>query len=383
MNPRRQRIGVFGRGTSPGDGGSDTLLGTIAANLPALGAAGEVEIVPVPWSAWSHRRRPWRYAWCRLVRYCGGEWPLVDLRPVCRRYRIDVAYLAAPAFVRIDVPFVFSVWDLGHRTIPEFPEMRSGRDPWTHREALYRTMLGQASFVVVGNRTGAAEVRAIYGLPADKVIALPFPNPDFSGVAEETPAGLPAARFFVYPAQFWPHKNHFTLLHALAHLEREGGEATGRPHLILAGADKGNAAYLRTTARELGLAERVHFPGLVSRGELKALYRRAAGLVFPSLLGPNNLPPQEAAVLDCPMVLSDLPGHREQLGEGALYAAPLEAAAWAGAMRQLLTDDALRPSLCGRARAAVAGCTPEAYAAGIASLLGQLVARRRLWPAGH
>ena len=373
---RRYRIGVFGRGTATSDGGADVFLKALNAQIGALGANEGVEIVPVPWSAWSHRRRPVRYLWCRVVRWFGGELPLVDLRRVCRSMRLDVAYFAAPAFARIDVPYVFTLWDIGHRTIPEFPEMRSGRDPWTHREALCRTMLGQASFVVTGNRTGAAEARELFGLSADKVVAIPFPNPDFSAVPEEVPAWLPTGKFFLYPAQFWAHKNHFTLLGALADLKAKGKPV---PHLVLAGSDKGNSVHLRRTAAELGVADKVLFPGFVSRGELKGLYRRAAALVFPSLLGPNNLPPQEAAVLGCPMVLSDLPGHREQLGDGALYVAPLDAAAWSEAMQRVATDELLRRGLVERAQRAVADYTAEAYVARIGELLARLVAGRRLW----
>ncbi len=373
---RRYRIGIFGRGTAGSDGGADVLLKAIDARRAAAGVGEGVELVEVPWSAWSHRRRPLRYLWCRVVRGFGGELPLVDLRPVCRRWRLDLAYFAAPAFARIDVPFVFTLWDIGHRTIPEFPEMRSGRDPWSHREALCRTMLGQANFIVTGNKAGAAEAREIFGLSADKVVAIPFPNPDFSAVAEETPAWLPAGPCFLYPAQFWAHKNHHTLISALAILRAKGRPV---PHLVLVGADKGNRAHLQRTAAELGVAERVLFPGFVSRGELKGLYRRATALLFPSLLGPNNLPPQEAAVLGCPMALSDLPGHREQLGDGALFVPPLDAVAWSGAMERLAAENDLRRSLIERAGQAVAGYTADAYAERIGELLARLVAGRRLW----
>ncbi len=378
MSGRRYRIGVFGRGTTPGDGGADTLLGIIGAQVARLAVDGDTEIVPVPWSAWSHRRRPIRYAWGRIARWFGGELPLADVRPVCRRLRLDTAYFAAPAFVRIEVPIVFTLWDLGHRTIREFPEMRSGRDPWTHREALCRTMLGQASYVVTGNQAGAAEAREFFGLAADKVVAVPFPNPDFGGTLATVPAWRPTGRYFLYPAQFWPHKNHATLVRALARLHA-GQAADARPHLVFTGANKGNAAFVAAEARRLGVGDHVHQPGFVTRGELRALYEGAAGLVFASLLGPNNLPPQEAAVLGCPMVLSDLAGHREQLGDGALYAAPLDAEAWAVAMRRLLDDAGLRTELTTRARAATAGCTAEAYAERIAALLADVVARRRLW----
>lgn len=375
---RTYRVGVFGRGTAPTDGGADTLLQTLDAKLRATGElAGGLELVPVPWSAWSHRRRPLRYAWGRLVRGFGGELPQVDLRPVCRELRLDLAYFTAPAFARIDIPFVFTVWDLGHRTIPDFPEFRANpRDPWTHREALYGSMLGQASFVVAANATGSAEICGHYGVPRDRVVALPFPNPDFSGETETVPSWLPARPFFLYPAQFWPHKNHVTLIQAIAGFARAGRNA---PDLVFTGSDKGNAAHVRALAAKLGVGERVHFPGFVSRGELKALYRRATGLAFPSLLGPSNLPPQEAAVLGCPVILSDLPGHREQLGDGALYVSPFNAAGWGEAMEQLAGDAALRSTLAARARFAVAGCTVDAYVAGVGQLLARTAATRALW----
>jgi len=372
----RLRVGVFGRGTAPTDGGSDTLLRAQFEALAARQRDRALELVPIPWSAWSHRRRPLRYLWSRVVRSFGSEIPLVDLRPVCRRYRLDLAYFAAPAFARIDLPYVFTLWDLGHRTIPEFPEMRSGRDPWTHREALCRQMLGQASYVVVGNETGAVEVRTFFGLPASRVVAVPFPNPDFSTVVEEVPAWLPPRPFFLYPAQFWPHKNHATLLRAIAHLAAAGRAI---PDLVFTGADKGNAPWVKACALDRGVADRVHFAGFVSRPVLKALYRRATGLAFPSLLGPNNLPLQEAAVLGCPAIVSDLPGHREQLGDGADYVDPLDEEAWAEAMLRLVERPERRTALATRAAAAVAGCTASAHAERIGALLARLAKRRSLW----
>lgn len=376
MNTRKLRLGVFGRGTAPTDGGADTLLAMIGRSVPERLNHAAVEIVPIPWEAWSHRRRPLRYLWCRIARQFGGELPLVDLRPVCRRFNLDLAYFAAPAFAHIDIPFVFTLWDIGHRTIPDFPEMRSGRDPWTHREALCRRMLAQASFVITGNDTGAAEATRCFGLDPQKVVSLPFPNPDFTEMAEKIPAGLPARPFVLYPAQGWPHKNHHTLLRALALLKQRGATP---PDLVLVGSDKGNLDYLRDTARTLGVAEHVHLLGFVSRAELMGLYRRALALVFPSLLGPNNLPPQEAAVLGCPMILSDLPGHREQLGDGALYAAALDAPAWAEAITALASSDEARIALAARARVAVAGYTQEAYAARLGTVFAQLANRRLLW----
>jgi glycosyltransferase involved in cell wall biosynthesis len=364
------RIGIFQQQTSPADGGSDTLLSLVSAQLAALPRSGAIELVPVPWTRWSHRRQFGRQLRVRLARMAGTEIPWVDLRGVSRDLQLDGAYFPAPVYAEIDVPYIFTLWDAGHRTIPDFPEMRTGRDSWAQREAMYRRMLPQAGCVVVGNRTGAEEA-ALFGVSPARVAVLPFPNPDFSAVAATPPAWLPTRPYFLYPAQLWPHKNHATLLHALAQLPDA--------ELVFVGSEKGNGPHLRALAAELGIAERVRFGGFVSRGELKALYQGAAALAFASLLGPNNLPPQEAAVLGCPVILSDLPGHREQLGEGALYASPLDPGAWAAAMRLVLAKPETRAGLAERARDAVAPCTPAAYAFGLGHLLAGLAAQRRLW----
>jgi glycosyltransferase involved in cell wall biosynthesis len=245
---------------------------------------------------------------------------------------------------------------------------------------MYRLMLAQASFVVVGNRTGAAEVVAHYGIDAGKCVPLPFPNPDFSTVEAVVPTWLPSAPYFFCPAQLWPHKNHVTLLRALA-LMPVPGDQSRRPHLVFTGTDKGNQAYLESVVAELGLGERVHFAGFVSRAELKGLYQQATALAFPSLLGPNNLPPQEAAVLGCPMILSDLPGHREQMGAGARYAGACDAAAWATEMQQLLGSPDLARALVALAREAVAPYGLGAYAAGLNGIVARMAETRQLWGA--
>lgn len=367
---RTIRIGIFQPETSPADGGADTLLKIVSARLAALPRNESAELVPVPWAQWSYRRQWGRQLRVRLARMAGTEIPWVDLRGLCRRLELDAAYFAAPVFAEIDVPFIFTLWDVGHRTIVDFPEVRAGRDSWAQREAMCRRMLPQASRVVVGNRTGAAEV-ALFGVLPERVAVLPFPNPDFSSVNATPPAWQPGRPYFLYPAQIWPHKNHITLLRALA--------LVPDADLVFTGSDKGNGAHLRTCAAELGVADRVHFGGFVARGELKALYQKAAALTFASLLGPNNLPLHEAAVLGCPVIASDLAGHREQLGAGALYAAPLLPEAWAEAMRRILIEEGLPRHLAQAAGAAVADCTADAYAQGLGRLIGELAIRRRLW----
>ena len=188
------RVGVFSRRTAPTEGGADTFVATLAVKLRAMSLGSEIELVPVPWEAWSQRRKPLRYMARRILQQVGVEIPEVDLRSLCRQFRLDAAYFTTPAFVAVDIPYVFTLWDLGHRTVPQFTEMQRGRMSWAHREALCQRMLPAASFVVVGNQAGAAEVRENFNVAADRLVPVPFPNPDFSAITAVAPSWLPAER---------------------------------------------------------------------------------------------------------------------------------------------------------------------------------------------
>jgi glycosyltransferase involved in cell wall biosynthesis len=58
---------------------------------------------------------------------------------------------------------------------------------------------------------------------------------------------------------------------------------------------------------------------LVPDEDIPALYQGALALVMPTYYAPTNLPPLEAVALGCPVIYSDFPSFREQLGDAALY----------------------------------------------------------------
>jgi glycosyltransferase involved in cell wall biosynthesis len=63
-----------------------------------------------------------------------------------------------------------------------------------------------------------------------------------------------------------------------------------------------------------------------------------------TFLGPSNMPLIEAAHLKCPVLCSDFAGHREILGDNALYFSPTDSNAIKNAMSRIL-DKQLRNSL--------------------------------------
>ena len=141
-------------------------------------------------------------------------------------------------------------------------------------------------------------------------------------------------KYFFYPAQFWAHKNHIGLIYSFKSF------LTSYPgyKLVLTGSDKGTLDHVRKTVNSLGLQDSVLFMGFVSTEEMNALYRNATSLIMASYMGPTNMPPLEAMELGCPIICSDLAGHREELGEAALYFNPLNSEELTNAMNTMVTE---------------------------------------------
>lgn len=293
---------------------------------------------------------------------------------------VHAVWFPTPLVEECELPFVFTVWDMQHLVQPWFPEVGAGGQ-WASRDAMYRRNIRRAVRTIVPNRTSAQELITAFGVPEDRLLILPHPTPriDVPSAADiervRAKYSLPS-RYLFYPAQFWAHKNHVNLLHALKIL-RDGGSDLA---LVLCGSDKGNEAHVRAVADSLGLTGHVQFLGFVSDADLAALYGGAFALTFVSFFGPENLPPLEAFVVGCPVVSSDYRGAREQLGDAALLVAPEDPRQLAAAILQLERDTDLRATLIERGRERSARWSGNDYVASVLAFFDDFTAVRRCWP---
>ena len=217
------------------------------------------------------------------------------------REAVSLAYFLAPnALVLdlVDTPTINTVWDLGHRDIPEFVEITGDRH-FEERELFYRHALPKSYRVVVDTEQTSERIQSIYGVLKDRVIigGLAAIRPS---VSETRSRGT--SPFFLYPAQFWPHKRHVLLLEAFRIVCNQNSDCK----LIFTGGDKGNLNHVMDVAKSLDIASRVEFRGFVGASELAGLMKDAHCVVFPSQLGPSNLPPLEAAMLGTRSLMSNV-----------------------------------------------------------------------------
>lgn len=278
-----------------------------------------------------------------------------------------------------DIPYAATVFDIQHRTHPWFPEV-SANGVWDHRENTRNRRLRRAAYVITGTKSGGDELGRYYQIAPERLRILPHPTPLLPAYdSAATPAvkdALGARRFIFYPAQFWAHKNHVNLLHALKIVFEHDRLPID---LVLSGSDKGNLQHVKATARALGLSEHVHFLGFVRIEELVWLYKHAAAMVYPSFSGPENLPPLEAFSLGCPVANAEFPGAREQLEDAALFFDPSNPQSIAQAIRDIVTRTDLRDTLVKRGHACIARRTPQDYIEGVFSMLDEFAAIRRCW----
>ncbi len=242
------------------------------------------------------------------------------------KYGIDLIYFISPSHYALfseKYNYVFTVWDLCHRDFMEFPEVRENR-VFESRENIYQHALTKAIAIIVESKLGKENVIRRYGVDPERVEVLslsPAPESglddnayqvDFVDIKHKYQIN---GNYIYYPAQFWAHKNHVYILEAIALLKKKHNIEL---YAVFSGSDKGNLDHVLAVAESLEIKHLVKYVGFVSNEEIPYLYKQSLALVMPTYFGPTNLPPLEAFQLGVPVVYSDLPGLREQVGDAAL-----------------------------------------------------------------
>lgn len=219
---------------------------------------------------------------------------------------------------------------------------------WRHK---LRLALGGLADGVVSNSAGGDDYWRSAGVRARLIIpnAVPFDEiawGDSEPVAR--PQFDPGIKMVLFAGRMDKGKNVATLIAALARLARDV------PFVAILCGDGPRRPDLERLASELGLGRCILFPGYVSN--LWHLMKRADAFVSLSRFEgcPNAV--LEAAACGSPLVLSNIPAHRELLDEhSALFVDPDDPDMAADALRISLTCGAAAQERAQTARAKVAG----------------------------
>ncbi|HEX8145319.1 MAG TPA: glycosyltransferase family 1 protein [Pyrinomonadaceae bacterium] len=289
---------------------------------------------------------------------------------------------ASPLCFETQLPFVVAIHDLQHRLQPEFPEI-SADGEWQRREYLFRNAARHATLILTDSEVGREDILNIYGeygIEPSRVKVLPFLPAPYLGAAtaEIGPTQVHAAyrlpeRYFFYPAQFWPHKNHARIVRALKLIK----EAHGVEVSVVFCGSRTEPIRERTfrevmsLAHELQIERQVRYLGYVPDADMAGLYMAAVALVMPTFFGPTNIPVLEAWALNCPVLTSDLRGIREQAGDAAVLVDPRSVEAIADALHRLWMDETLRCELIHRGQQRLASYSDADYSSRLREIIAE------------
>ena len=286
-----------------------------------------------------------------LNRLLGGFPFFQPFDAIFERDEVDLLYFTGPSPLCLFLErlnYVYTFWDLCHRDHPEFPEVRESFE-FEAREDLARNALSKAVAVIAESPLGKENLERRYGLDQDRVHwisispaqrSLEQGDSNFDPRKKaEIPSGAP---YVFYPAQFWAHKNHRLIVDALACLRKSG---SGDVYAVFCGSDCGNLPAVLEMAKQKGVDDLVKCVGFVPDEQMSAFYKHSLALVMPSYFGPTNMPPFEAFALDTPVIVSDLPGIRDQVGEAALLVSPDKPESLRDAILKLVKEPQLRDTL--------------------------------------
>jgi glycosyltransferase involved in cell wall biosynthesis len=295
-------------------------------------------------------------------------WTLVGVPRAARRAQVDVIH--APAYTApfwAPAPVVLTIHDVSYERQPQWYPYR--RD-WARR-AFYRRSASAASHILTVSRFSATEITAAYRIPMERMTVTPlgvdqaFAPADADVPLEMLPGVTPP--YVLHVGDLHERRNLPMLVEALLAARRA---ATTAPlSLVLAGTDRGVGDTIRAMAARAGARDAVVLLGSVTERRLRALYRGAAALVYPSFYEGFGLPLIEAMACGTPVIASNVTSIPEVVGDGGVLLDPADTGAWTMAIVAVANDQPVRARLraAGLRRAAdftwqrTARLTLEAY----------------------
>ncbi|KAF0279174.1 glycosyltransferase family 4 protein [Spiribacter aquaticus] len=244
-----------------------------------------------------------------------------------------------------DGPTVVTVHDLSHIHYAQC-------HPRARVMALDRLLpraLERASAVITVSDYIADEVRAQFGLPAERVHAVHHGvDPSFRPMAIEAirPVleryGLAPGGYLLCLATLEPRKNLERLITAFESLP---AALRARYPLVLAGAGGWRNAETRSRIDRLEARGDLRYLGYVAAEDRAPLYVGAHGFAYPALYEGFGLPPLEAMACGTPVMTSNRSAMPEVAGDAALSVDPEDTEAMTASLQRLCEDESLRERL--------------------------------------
>ena len=200
--------------------------------------------------------------------------------------------------------------------------------------------------VIVNTRFVRDEAVEILKIPPEKIDIIPLAAAECYREAKDVSKipgevrKITTRDYLLYAGTVEPRKNLKTLIRAYKDVRAKYDVA-----LVIAGGLGWLYDDIVSYPEKLGLGKDVIFTNYVDGGTLCALYQFASVFVYPSLYEGFGIPPLEAMACGAPVIVSDIPPHREVSGDAAIFFDPANHEALADAIARVLSSASLRAEM--------------------------------------
>lgn len=236
--------------------------------------------------------------------------------------KIDIVFEVAQFYGwRFPLPALTWIPDFQHHYLKR---LFSWKAFWK-REIGFRAQVLSGRHIMLSSEDARRDCENFYPRTRGRTSVVRFcaPPPNLPSLEEASKIleiyGLPKYFFFL-PNQFWVHKNHICVIHALFILKKRG------INIVIAcsgkQADDRDPLYFEKINRlvsSYGLKDNLKLLGMIPSFHVLALMAKCAALINPSKFEGWSSSVEEAKVIGVPMILSRLRVHEEQCSNAIFF----------------------------------------------------------------
>jgi len=219
---------------------------------------------------------------------------------------------------------VFSFFKKKVYWIPDFQELHYpfffNENELKSRRETHAFLVQKKSPIIFSSKNAQSDFQLNYPEAVNSTYVVPFAVtiPDLSGIhfGRIRSKYKLEGEYFISSNQFWVHKNHMVVIQAVQELKRRNLKVlllfTGKPF------DNRNPDYYSSLVKYVkshDLEDEIRFLGFIDRIDQFLLLKHSQAIIQPSLFEGWSTVVEDGKALHHPLLVSDIPVHREQLGE--------------------------------------------------------------------
>ena len=228
----------------------------------------------------------------------------------------------------------------------------------------------KATKLLVPSEATKKDLVELYKVAQERIVVTPLASSASTLPPSITPPHH--SNFFLTIGRLEKKKNILTLIRAFELFKSRRG--VGDPfELVLAGSPGFGYQEIKKYIELSSFKSQIRELGFVPQEEAATLMRTATAYVFPSWYEGFGIPNLDAMVACTPLITSDIPAHREVVGDAGIFVPPDNPEAWTHAFERIAREPDVRQELIAKGARRVAEFSWEKTAAKTWDVLRSLV----------